>query len=82
MLKTLKEYKEVNTGYFAAKLCFMTVSGILIALYLPEYYRAVFVVAYFALSILVLRIIDHEEKYVIKLIFNSFIDKLRYRKHQ
>lgn len=76
VLKTWKEYQAVNENHFIIKLCFISLSGLFVSIFLPEYFKGVFFVLYFLLMVYLLRIIDGEEKYAFRFIYKSFIDKI------
>ena len=75
--KTLNEYKAVNRENFILKLSATSISGLIIALYLPIYIRGLFFICYFILFLYMLNVVDSEEKYAFQFIYNSFLDKFR-----
>jgi len=74
VLKTWKEYQAVNENHFIIKLCFISLSGLFISIFLPDYIKGAFFIIYFLLMIYLLHIIDGEEKYVFSYIYNSIVD--------
>ena len=69
--KTLTMYKFVNKDRFMMKFLCVSISGALVAIYLPIYVCGLFFLCYFIMMLYLSHAIDDDEKYAFKFIFKQ-----------